>query len=307
MRPGAATPARPPTPAPLATPKCRERVMHQTFLTGRRREAGARAGAGRGVRTLHGMARSTTPTTDPVPGPAPGTIVTLGGGGFSMSPDGRSLLDDHLLELTGATLPRVCFVPTASGDAPDYAERFERAFAGRARTSVLSLFGRDPWGYADPAILLDQDLVYVGGGSTANLLALWRHHGLPDVLRRAAAQGTVLAGISAGMNCWFEACSTDSYGALAPLRDGLGLLRGGACPHLLGEPGRRDSLRRWVAAGELPTTWAADDHVALRWRDGALVEAVAELGGRRALRVERVGDAAVEHEIPVRLLAQSGA
>ncbi|QFG69573.1 peptidase E [Ornithinimicrobium pratense] len=234
--------------------------------------------------------------------PVRGTIVTLGGGGFSMSDDGRSLIDDHLIGLTGAERPKVCFIPTASGDASTYCERFESAFAGRAETSVLSLFCQDPWGYTDPSMLLDQDLVYVGGGSTANLLAVWRHHGLPDILRRACAQGTVLAGISAGMNCWYEASSTDSYGPLAPLRDGLGFLPGGACPHLLGEDGRRASLRRWVATGEMPTTYAADDHVALVWRDGAFVEAVTEAEGHPALRVERAGDQAVEHEIPVRLL-----
>ena len=125
---------------------------------------------------------------------------------------------------------------------------------------------------------------------------------LPEILRQAAGRGTVLAGISAGMNCWFEASSTDSYGPLAPLHDGLGFLAGGACPHLLGEPGRRDSLRRWVASGALPTTYAADGHVALVWRDGALVEAVGEAPGRLALKVERSGDRAVEREIPVRQL-----
>lgn len=235
--------------------------------------------------------------------PAPGTIVTLGGGGFSMSEDGRSLIDDHLIELTGTEHPRVCFIPTASGDSPTYCQRFQQAFAGRAETSVLSLFCQDPWGYRDPSLLLDQDLVYVGGGSTANLLALWRLHGLPDILRRAAGQGTVLAGISAGMNCWYQASSTDSYGELSPLRDGLGFLPGAACPHLLGEQDRRASLRRWVAIGQLPTTYAADDHVALVWRDGSLVEAVGEAEGHPALRVQRAGDEAVEHEIPVRLLS----
>lgn len=209
----------------------------------------------------------------------PGTIVTLGGGGFSMSDDGTSAIDDLILDLAGATHPRVCFVPTASGDSVGYVERFEAAFAGRARTSVLTLFGNPD--YLPAGHLLEQDVVYVGGGSTANLLALWRLHGLPDVLARAAANGTVLAGISAGMNAWFEASSTDSFGPLAPLRDGLGFLPGGACPHLLGEPGRRESLLCWVAAGELPTTHAADDHVALVWRDG---------------------DRAVEHPLPVRLL-----
>jgi dipeptidase E len=231
-----------------------------------------------------------------------GTILALGGGGFSMSDDGTSALDDFLLDLSGASRPRVCFVPTASGDADGYSQRFEAAFADRADTSVLSLFCHEPWGYTDPAMLLEQDVVYVGGGSTANLLAVWRLHGLPDVLAEAAAQGVVLAGISAGMNCWFEASSTDSFGPLAPLADGLGLLPGSACPHYLGEPGRREKYLGWVADGSLDAGYAVDDHTALLFRDGVLVEGVAERPGRTAFRVERDGSRAVETDIRVRTL-----
>lgn len=231
-----------------------------------------------------------------------GTILTLGGGGFSMSEDGTSPIDDFLLDLTGRDRPRVCFVPTASGDSADYAHRFEAAFEGRAETSVLSLFARDPWGHAEPEMLLEQDAIYVGGGSTANLLALWRLHGLPATLARAAEQGTVLAGISAGMNCWYAASSTDSFGPLAPLADGLALLPGSACPHYLGEPGRREAYRAWVAAGDLPGGHAADDGVALLWRDGALVEAVAEVDDGLAVHVVRRGDGVVETRLPVRRL-----
>ncbi|TQO22490.1 Type 1 glutamine amidotransferase-like domain-containing protein [Paramicrobacterium agarici] len=100
-----------------------------------------------------------------------GTIVALGGGGFSVAPDGSSLIDDYILGLTDAATPRVCFVPTASGDADSYGRRFEDAFDGRAETRVLSLFGQDPWGYTDPRVLLDQDVIYVGGGSTATALS----------------------------------------------------------------------------------------------------------------------------------------
>src|SRR5689334_6091302 len=121
-----------------------------------------------------------------------GEVVTLGGGGFSMSDDGSSLIDDFLLARTGRSRPRVCFVPTASGDDRGYIERFVAAFGTRARTSVLSLFSKDLWPYADPRIVLDADLVYVGGGSTANLLAVWRLHGVPDLLEKAAANGVVL-------------------------------------------------------------------------------------------------------------------
>lgn len=235
-----------------------------------------------------------------------GTVVALGGGGFSMSEDGTSALDDHLLELTGRNTPKVCFVPTASGDGFDYSRRFEAAFEGRAETSVLSLFGNWRTGYADPKMLLDQDLIYVGGGSTANLLAIWRLHGLPGALQHAAANGTILAGISAGMNCWFEASSTDSFGPLAPLNDGLGFLPGSACPHYLGEPGRRELYRGWVGSGELPGGYAVDDHAALVFRDGQFVEAIGEQPDRPVFRVERGdGTEAVEHPVPVRLLPGS--
>ena len=231
-----------------------------------------------------------------------GTVLVLGGGGFSVL-DEASALDDYLLQLTGKDDPKVCFVPTASGDADPYIERFLNAFQDRAQTSVLSLFCRDPWGYADPTMLLTQDIVYVGGGSTANLLAVWRLHGLPHILQTAAANGTVLAGISAGMNCWFDASSTDSYGPLAPLPDGLGLLPGSACPHYLEEPDRRDQYLGWVASGALPSGYAVDQHTALLFRDGRFVEAVSELGDHPAYRVERGPSGAVETELPVRLLA----
>lgn len=230
-----------------------------------------------------------------------GTILTLGGGGFSMSDDGTSAIDDFLLELTGAASPRVCFIPTASGDADSYSERFEAAFDGRARTSVLTLFGHSPWGYQDPQMLLEQDVIYVGGGSTANLLSIWRLHGLPDILRQAATNGTILAGISAGMNCWFEQSSTDSFGPLAPLTDGLGFLSGSACPHYLGEVGRREKYLRWVREGVLGDGYAVDDYTALLFRDGDLAEAVRERADHDvAYRVERHGDTAIETPIQAR-------
>jgi len=219
-----------------------------------------------------------------------GTVVTLGGGGFSMSEDGSSLLDDFLLDLTGKERPRVCFVGTASGDSAAYRERFFDAFRGRAETSALVLFAQATHDYVPPEHVLEQDLIYVGGGSTANLLALWRLHGLDIAVRQAAENGAVLAGISAGMNCWFEASSTDSFGPLAPLRDGLGWLPGSACPHYFGEEGRAERFRRWIAEGTLPTGHAADDHVALVWHNGQLTEAISELPDGQAFRVTPAGE-----------------
>ncbi|WP_181275885.1 peptidase E [Brevibacterium oceani] len=231
-----------------------------------------------------------------------GTIVALGGGGFSMSETGESAIDGALLRMarnrrqtvprreSSPELPHMCFVSTASGDSRDYIGRFEAAFAGRAQTHVLSLFGQSPWDYQDPAMLEDMDLVYVGGGSTANLLALWRRHGVDENMRRAAAGGTILAGISAGANCWFDASSTDSFGSLAPLHDGLGFLQGSACPHFHGEPGREESFLRWIADESLPGPGIAiDDHAAVVYVDGEATSVMVESDGAQAYAVDEGG------------------
>ncbi len=229
-------------------------------------------------------------------------IVALGGGGFSMEPE-NPLLDAFVLSLAAGPRPRVCFIPTAAGDADAYVMRFYRAFARLdCRPSDLSLFARETGDLE--AFVLAQDVVYVGGGNTANLLAVWRAHGLDVILRSAWERGIVLCGISAGMNCWFEASVTDSFGPeLAPLRDGLGLITGSACPHYDGEPGRRPTYRRLVADGQLPAGYAADDGAALVFEDGALTEVVSSRAQARAYRVQaEPGGDVLERAVPVRYL-----
>jgi dipeptidase E len=180
----------------------------------------------------------------------------MGGGGFSMEPD-NPLLDDFILSLTRKRKPKVCFVPTASGDSDNYVARFYRAFpASRCAPSHLPLFhGNIP---DLTRFVCAQDVVYVGGGSTANMLAVWRLHGMDKALHRAWLDGVTLCGVSAGALCWFEAGITDSFGQrLTALNDGLGFLKGGFCPHYDGESQRRPySIERsFVACREasLPT------------------------------------------------------
>jgi peptidase E len=236
----------------------------------------------------------------------PRHIVALGGGGFSMEPD-NPLLDDFILSLARRERPRVLFVPTASGDNAGYAVRFYRAFTKKPcvpcdlNTGSVPL-DRHPKTRAELRdFVLDHDVVYVGGGSVANLLALWRLHGLDAILREAWNQGVVLAGVSAGMNCWFEACITDSFGGLEPLDDGLGLLRGSACPHYDGEPGRRPAFHAAIAAG-LPHGFAADDGAALHFRDGALHEVVTSRPGARGYSVALRDGQVIEEALPARYL-----
>src|SRR6476619_2164891 len=157
-------------------------------------------------------------------------IVAFGGGGFSMEA-GNPLLDAYVLGLVGKERPRVCFVPTASGDADHYIVRFYRAFPGsRFEPSHISLFRRDEGAADIHSHLLESDLVYVGGGNVVSMLGAWRAHGLDTVLRRAWRQGVVLCGPSAGSLCWFEQALSAFHGAPRPVR-GLGLLPYSNCVH----------------------------------------------------------------------------
>ncbi|WXA94847.1 GNAT family N-acetyltransferase [Pendulispora brunnea] len=224
-----------------------------------------------------------------------------------MEPD-NPLLDDFVLSLARRSPARVCFVPTASGDFAAYITRFYRAFSRKCLATDLTLFSagslpRQPAHTADlPAFLGEQDVIYVGGGSTANLRALWRAHGIDRMLRDAWSAGAVLCGVSAGMLCWFQSSITDSFGGPAPLHDGLAFLEGSACPHYDGEAWRRPTYHRLVASGELPGGYAADDGAALHFTGTSLVGVVSSRPEASAYRVTLHDGQLVEERLPTRFL-----
>lgn len=228
-------------------------------------------------------------------------IVPMGGGGFSMEPRNRRL-DKWLLGLARRRTPRVLFLPTASGDARDYVQRFYRAFRRLScHPAHLDLFQRTVVDLRK--LLLSQDLIYVGGGNTANMLAVWRLHGVDLALREAWDEGVVLCGLSAGAICWFEAGVTDSFGSeLQPLRNGLGLLPGSFCPHYDGEIARRPAFQKLVAHEQLPSGLAADDSVAILYEGTKISDVVRSRPGVGAYEVSAKSGRAVEREIPARLL-----
>src|SRR4051794_11657999 len=218
-------------------------------------------------------------------------IVGLGGAG-STEEETRRLIE-HVVGLAEKSSPKVCFVPTAVGDDANSVLRIYGLLPAQARTSYLPFF---PWPPDDlRRFALDQDVIFVGGGNTANALAIWRVHGFDEILRDAWEGGIVLTGWSAGMICWFEAGVTDSFGPqLAGMRDGLGFLAGSACPHYDGEELRRPVYRRLVAEEGFPPGLALDDSAAAHFVGTELREVVASRADARGYRVGPGGEEPLE-------------
>ena len=231
----------------------------------------------------------------------PAQIIAMGGGGFSMEPENLSL-DRYILAAADFAAPKVCFVGTASGDAQTYLDKFYAAFSTLTCTpSHLSLFKLEPGRWQER--VLEQDVIYVGGGNTRALLVLWREWGLDRVLREAWESGIVLAGISAGSICWFQQGLSDSVtaGEVLPL-DCLGFLEGSNCPHYDGEPERRPAYQNFVMKGNLKSGYAADDGAAIHFVGDRLMKTVCSRPNAKVYRVERQGDQILEAPLTMEFL-----
>ncbi len=230
-------------------------------------------------------------------------IVAFGGDGFIAEPENK-LSANFLLSLARkpreASKHRVCFLGTASGDATEYVSAFYARYSGLAEASHLNLFRREVKNLRE--FLLSQDVIYAGGGNTANMLAVWRVHGVDKILHEAYEAGIVLCGTSAGSLCWFECGVTDSFGLdLAPLYDGLGFIEGSNCPHYDSEGLRQPQYRKFIMEG-FPGGYAADDGAVLHFINGNFVEAVSSKLAARAFEVRKQKNEVIEKPLPVRFL-----
>jgi dipeptidase E len=232
-------------------------------------------------------------------------IFAMGGGGFTMEPS-NPLLDEFVLGLAAGIEPRILFLPTASGDASTQISAFRARFADRAcRPEHLSLFRLRDARRPLEEIVAEQHIVYVGGGSMRNMLAIFRAHGLDRLLVRAWERGAVIAGLSAGAMCWFEGGITCSAGAPTPI-GGLRLLAGSLTVHADGEPERLPAWLSAVRAGTLPGGWAVDDGVGLLFRGRELARVVSSRPGAGAQRVDAIAGELVRNRVEPELLGVAG-
>jgi dipeptidase E len=231
-------------------------------------------------------------------------VFAMGGGGFAMEPN-NPLLDDFVLGLASSERPRVLFLPTASGDTTGQINAFRARFADRTCVPEhLSLFRLRDAPRPLREMVLDQDIIYVGGGSMRNLLAIWHAHGLDRLLVESWRRGTVLAGISAGAMCWFEGAITCSSGRPGPI-EGLGLLEGSLTVHADGEPERLPAWLAGVRDGILPGGWALDDGVGLLFAGRQPVRLVSSRPGASALRVDAIAGELVRERLQPELLGDA--
>ncbi|WP_195575882.1 peptidase E [Paenibacillus sp. 1001270B_150601_E10] len=227
-------------------------------------------------------------------------IIAMGGGGFSMEPD-NLLLDQYVLTQVDSASPKVCFIPTASGDADSYIDRFYTSFRSLpCEPSHLSLF--EPAFQDLEPFVLSQDILYVGGGNTRNMLVLWREWGLDRILRKAYEQGIVLTGLSAGSICWFQEGLTDPLHAPLYKLNALGFIPGSHCPHYDGEEMRRPSYQRLIGEGNMQAGYGVDDGAALHFINEALHLTVSSREQASAYYVERTTAGVEESKIAVRYL-----
>ena len=205
-------------------------------------------------------------------------IVAISG----LSYDNNTIMR-YILNLTGTERPKVCFLGQATAEDKNYIIGFYDHFTRLGTDpSWQSLFGRVPRNWKDH--ILAQDIIYIGGGNTKSMLALWRDWGMDEVLKEASHNGTILSGVSAGAICWFEQCVTDSLWPLAAI-DGLGWLKGSACPHYDGEPERRPTVLQMLKDGEMIPGLAMEDAAAAHYIDGELHKIVTTTPDAKAYHV----------------------
>jgi len=211
-------------------------------------------------------------------------IIAIGGGGFGRSP-GEGIIEKYILDQSDKGKPNICFISTATGDNEAYKVNYYSTFSKLNCSPVhLDFFKRTP---NLEELIKNQDIIFVGGGNTKSMLAVWKDWALDEILERAYENGTIMCGVSAGAICWFEKGVTDSWSDDLKVMDCLGFVSGNCCPHYDEEPERRPSLKRFLDQSIIDSCFAIDGGCALHIKDEKDYNAVVFLKGKKAFKVDR--------------------
>ena len=221
-------------------------------------------------------------------------IIAIGGGGFGRNPKNLDI-ESYILDNARVSMPKICFIPTATGEDKSYTVNFYGAFSKlHCNPSHLEFFSRTP---DLNSLILDQDIIFVGGGNTKSMLAVWNEWGLPNLLRQAYINGAVLAGVSAGAICWFNKGVTDSWANSLKIMTCLGFVDGNCCPHYDEEKERRPAVHEFLKNGSLEHCYAIEGGCAIHCVDGEIQTAVSFVPNKKAYSVTCHDQAVKEEEI----------
>ena len=221
-------------------------------------------------------------------------IVAIGGGGFGRSL-GSLAIEKYIISLVNKKNPKICFIPTASGDNDLYKLNFYRAFSKlKCITSHIDFFSRTEDLEEKTST---QDILYVGGGNTKSMLAVFREWGLDKILIKAYQSGKILAGVSAGAICWFNQGVTDSWAHGLRVMDCMDVLEGCCCPHYDGEKNRRPSVLKFIEQNTISSCLAIEDGAAVHYKDNKLHTAISFYEDKNAYYVSKEGEQTIEQKI----------
>ena len=198
-------------------------------------------------------------------------IIAIGGGGFGANP-GQGIIEKYILKQTKKKNPKICFIPTATGDNEAYKVNYYSTFTNLdCCPSHLDFFKRTP---DLNELILNQDAIFVGGGNTKSMLAVWREWGLDKILKKAYLNGTVMSGVSAGAICWFQNGITDSWASNLKMMPCLNFIKGTCCPHYDEEPERKPAVKNFLLRNKVKNVYAVDGGAALHIKDEKIFKSI---------------------------------
>ena len=220
-----------------------------------------------------------------------GQIIPIGGGGFGIKPN----IEEYIINQSNVSKPNICFIPTASAEDKAYTVRYYSTFSKfNCNTTHLNFFQRTP---RLDSLINKQDIIYVGGGNTKSMLAVWKEWKLDKLLLKAYQRGAILCGVSAGAICWFENGVTDSCASNLNVIECLGFIKGTNCPHFNTESDRKPSVDNFLISKKINSCLASDDGSALHFKNGELITAISFYKKANSYKLNLNSDDTIKQEV----------